>query len=60
MGKQTAFVCKRNYALYVDSIIKSDTTLQQRFHCLEATLGTNKPLDDLASLGNRVQVAVVC
>ena len=42
MIKQTAFVCKRNYALYVDSIIKSDTTLQQRFHCLEAMLGTNK------------------
>ncbi|MEQ3180729.1 hypothetical protein [Bacteroides finegoldii] len=42
MIKQTAFVCKRNYALYVDSIIKSDTTLQQRFHCLEAMLGTDK------------------
>ncbi len=27
---------------YVDNIIKSDTTLQQRFHCLEAMLGTNK------------------
>ena len=38
MIKQTAFVCKRNYALYVDSIIKSDTTLQQRFHCLEAII----------------------
>ena len=35
---------KELYALhrYVDSIIKSDTTLQQRFHCLEAMLGTNK------------------
>ena len=27
---------------YLDSIIKSDTTLQQRFHCLEAALGADK------------------
>ena len=27
---------------YVDSIIKSDTTLQQRFHCLGAAMGADK------------------
>ena len=42
MIKQTAFVCKRNYALYVDSIIKSDAILQQRFHCSGAGLTKDK------------------